>query len=246
MAGLRFLSLQHSPLGGETHLPAWARARGHAWRSMIVPQTPRLPAHDSIDCLVVMGGPMSAWDEGRYAWLGPEKRLIESMLRARKPVLGICLGAQLLADVLGARTYRGERQEIGWFSVQATGESASDPVGRCLPATFETFLWHADSFEVPDGALHLARSAVFESQAFRYGSALALQFHLEVRRDWVARIASRDAAQLVPGASVQGAERILCASDALYRTNNRLLDRLLDAWMGAVGDLDSGIAHART
>jgi GMP synthase (glutamine-hydrolysing) len=204
---------------------------------MIVPQLPELPAHGDIDCLVLMGGPMSAWEEDKHAWLGVEKRLIESMLRAGKPVLGICLGAQLLADVLGARTYRGERQEIGWFRVEATLEAARDPVGRCLPDSFETFLWHADSFDLPEGALHLARTAVFERQAFRYGSALALQFHLEVRPDWVARIASRDAGQLVPGASVQGLERILSATDDLYRANNRLLDQLLDAWMNAVGGL---------
>jgi GMP synthase (glutamine-hydrolysing) len=177
---------------------------------------------------------MSAWEEDKYAWLTAEKRLIGAMLRAGKPVLGVCLGAQLLADVLGVRTYRGERQEVGWLPVEALPECAGDPVGRCLPASFETFLWHADSFDLPAGALHLARSAVFEVQAFRHASALALQFHLEVRRDWVARIATRDAAQLVPGASVQGLERILGAPDALYRANNRILDRLLDSWM-AVG-----------
>jgi GMP synthase-like glutamine amidotransferase len=200
---------------------------------MIVPQSPALPELQSLDCLVVMGGPMSAWEEDRYRWLRAEKRLIESMIREDKPVLGICLGAQLVAQVLGARAYRGDIPEIGWFAVQATRESADHPVGRCLPDAFETFLWHADSFDLPEGAVHLARSTVFEHQAFAYGSALALQFHLEARPDWVGRIAARDARQLVPGPSVQGLERILSAPPAVYRDNNRLMDRLLDAWMGA-------------
>jgi GMP synthase-like glutamine amidotransferase len=181
---------------------------------------------------------MSAWDDRKYAWLGAEKRLIESMISAARPVLGICLGAQLVASVLGARTYRGHRPEIGWFRVEATPESSDHPAGRCLPAAFQTFLWHEDSFDLPAGAVRLARSAHFEQQAFSYGSALGLQFHLEVRPDWVGRIASRDARQLVPGPSVQGLERILAARDGLYAANNRLMDRLLDAWLASVvGDL---------
>jgi GMP synthase-like glutamine amidotransferase len=184
--------------------------------------------------LVVMGGPMSAWDDDKHPWLRDEKRLIDAMMRSGRPVLGICLGAQLVADVLGARTYRGDRPEIGWLPVEATRESAADPVGRQLPAAFETFLWHADSFDLPRGAVPLARSAQFEQQGFVCGSALALQFHLEVRADWVERIARRDAEQLVPSPSVQGLDAILSAPADLYAANNGLMDRLLDAWIASV------------
>jgi GMP synthase-like glutamine amidotransferase len=197
----------------------------------VVPEIANLPDPADIDCLMVMGGPMSAWDDGKYPWMRAEKDLIETMVRLGKPVLGVCLGAQLLAAVLGARTYRGEREEIGWFQVESTDSSRGDPVGNCLPKTFETFLWHGDSFDLPEGATHLARSETFAHQAFRCGSALALQFHLEARPDWVKRIAARDADQLTPSGSVQTVDRILSTPESVYRTNNRLMDRLLDAWM---------------
>jgi GMP synthase-like glutamine amidotransferase len=174
---------------------------------------------------------MSAWDEEAHPWLEGEKRLIEAVIDAGRPVLGICLGAQLLADVLGARIYRGSHREIGWFEVRATRDAAADPVGGCLPDAFETFLWHGDSFDLPDGAVHLAGSAAFAHQAFRWRRVLALQFHLEVRPDWVQRIAGRDAAQLLPMQHVQPVEQILARPESLYRANNAVMDRVLDAWL---------------
>jgi len=200
---------------------------------MIVPEGPELPAADEVDCLVVMGGPMSAWDDGKFPWMLAEKRLMASMIQQGKPLLGICLGAQMIAAVLGARTFRGDQQEIGWFQVESVVAAAGDAVGRCLPGAFETFLWHGDSFDIPYGAVHLARSETFQHQAFVYGSALALQFHLEVRPDWVRRIAARDVGQLISAGSVQGLKRILSVPDDIYRANNRLMDRLLDAWITA-------------
>jgi GMP synthase-like glutamine amidotransferase len=104
---MRIHCLQHSRLGGEIYLPIWAAERAHQWTSSIVPSAPLLPARDDLDCLVVLGGPMSAWEEARHPWLTAEKRLLETLIEAGKPILGICLGAQLLADVLGARTYAG-------------------------------------------------------------------------------------------------------------------------------------------
>lgn len=233
---MRILCLQHSNLGGETHLPDWARARGHGWSSLVVPKCRSLPGPGELDCLVVMGGPMSAWDDDQHPWMRAEKRLVGCMIESGKPVLGVCLGAQLVAAVLGARTYRGAHQEIGWFHVEPTADAVRHPVGCCLPNHFETFLWHGDSFDLPEGAVQLARSDAFEQQAFVYASALALQFHLEVRPDWVRRIASRDADQLVESRFVQGRDGILGAPEALYRANNRLMDRLLDAWL-AVGEM---------
>lgn len=226
--------LQHSHLGGEIYLPTWAAEKGHDWAYSIVPAVPSLPAPEDFDCLVVLGGPMSAWDDGKHPWLTAEKRLLEAVIAAEKPILGICLGAQLLADVLGARTYAGRYKEIGWQRVAATAESRANPVGAILPDAFETFLWHGDSFDIPQGAAHIARSAAFESQAFVWERALALQFHLEVRPDWVRRIAGRDAGELAESDYVQSLETILGKPDDLYRANNALMERLLDCWLKAV------------
>jgi GMP synthase-like glutamine amidotransferase len=228
---MRIHCLHHSHLGGEIYLPVWAAEKGYRWTSSVVPAVPSLPAPDDLDCLMVLGGPMSAWEEDRHPWLTAEKRLLEALIVAGKPILGICLGAQLLADVLGARTYAGAHKEIGWQRVEATPESRAHPVGAVLPDAFETFLWHADSFDIPDGATHMAWSAAYASQAFVRERVLALQFHLEVRPDWVRRIATRDIAELVQSAHVQSLQTVLGKPANLYRSNNAIMERLLDRWL---------------
>ncbi|MCG6862476.1 MAG: type 1 glutamine amidotransferase [Chromatiaceae bacterium] len=228
---MRIHCLLHSHLGGEIYLPIWAAQKGYLWTSSVVPSVPSLPTPDDLDCLVVLGGPMSAWEEEKYPWLTAEKRLLECLIEAGKPILGICLGAQLVADVLGARTYIGMHKEIGWHLVEATTESRIHPVGAVLPSSFETFLWHGDSFDIPDGATQIARSAAFESQAFVWNRVLALQFHLEVRPDWVGRITARDAGELVDSGFVQSLDTILGKPQELYRLNNAIMERLLDRWL---------------
>lgn len=228
---VRIRCLLHSALGGTLHFPFWARQRGHEWLDIMAPDAVRLPTLADTDCLVVLGGPMSAWEDEQHPWLSTEKRLIEAFIAAGRPVLGICLGAQLLAEVLGARTYRGPRPEIGWFAVEATRESQAHQLGELLPARFKTFLWHSDTFDIPAGAVHLARSTAYPHQAFAWERVLALQFHLETRPDWVEQIVVRDKDQLVPNQTVQSAAAILATAGRVYHANNRLLERLLDRWL---------------
>ncbi len=101
----------------------WAARHGHSWECTVVPRADELPPQSALDCLVVLGGPMSVWQETRFPWLRKEKEYLERLITAGTPVLGICLGAQLVADVLGARTYRGPHSEVGWFSVESTPEA---------------------------------------------------------------------------------------------------------------------------
>jgi len=231
----RLQCLIHSTLGGEIHLPVWARKRGYEWSETLVPEAVRLPTPADADCLVILGGPMSAWDDRGHPWLRAERRTIERFVAAGRPVFGVCLGAQILAQILGARTYRGPRSEIGWFQVAATPESRQNAVGRVLPDRFEAFLWHGDTFDIPQGAVHLAESAAFPHQAFSWQSVLALQFHLEVRRDWVERLSRRDSAQLAVSETVQSAEALLGMPGAVYRESNLLMERLLDRWLAEAG-----------
>jgi GMP synthase (glutamine-hydrolysing) len=139
-----------------------------------------LPDWREFPAIVVMGGPMGAYDESDHAWLVEEKRLLREAVEADVPVWGVCLGAQLLAAALGARVYRGEHPEVGLLPVELTSEAAADPVFAGAPASFPTLQWHGDSFDLPDGAKLLASSPAFPNQAFRVGRSYGLQFHLEV------------------------------------------------------------------
>ncbi len=217
-----------------TYFPTWAASHGHSWECSLVPERGALPSLSEADCLVVMGGPMSAWEEGRHPWLSEEKRYLEKFIGAGKPVLGVCLGAQLIAEVLGARVYRGPHQEIGWFPVESTPEASQTWLGDTLPARFETFLWHGDTFELPDGAVRVARSVAYENQGFVWNRVMALQFHLEVRPEWVRMLVQRDGDQLVESAHVQSAKTVLGRPESLYQHNNVLIATLLKQWLESV------------
>lgn len=222
--------LQHTPTPARTYLPDWAQANGHSWRSSVVPAE-GLPDLAEVDCLVVLGGPMSAWDEAEHPWLREEKGYLARFAASGKPLLGVCLGAQLLSEVMGGRVYPGPHKEIGWHPVEASAESGETWLRGLLPARFETFLWHGDSFEIPPGAVRIAGSRAFPNQGFIRERVLALQFHLEVRPEWVRFLTARDAEELVGAGFVQDAETVLNWPLAAYRANNQLLDRILRRWL---------------
>ncbi len=139
-----------------------------------------LPDWRAYGAVVVMGGAMGAGEEAQHPWLVPEKRLIAAAVAAGLPYLGVCLGAQLLAASLGARVSVARQAELGVLSVQLTPAAAEDPVFAGLPAAFETLQWHRETYELPAGAVQLARSQDCEQQAFALGRAYGVQFHLEV------------------------------------------------------------------
>jgi GMP synthase (glutamine-hydrolysing) len=155
-------------------------ARGIPFDRVLPNSSPQLPDWRRYAGMVVMGGPMGAYDDARYPWLQPEKQLIAQAVRAGKPYWGVCLGAQLLAASLGAAVSAGPRPELGVMPVELTAAAAEDPVFAGAPPTFPTLQWHGDTFELPDGAVQLARSQLYEQQAFVLDRAYALQFHLEV------------------------------------------------------------------
>jgi GMP synthase (glutamine-hydrolysing) len=147
---------------------------------VLLDEDEQLPDWRPYAAIVVMGGAMGAYDEQRYVWLAPEKRLIAEAVRAGRPAWGVCLGAQLLAASLGAHVAPGPRPELGVLPVELTPAAREDPVFAAAPQSFSTLQWHGDTYELPPGAVQLARSALFEQQAFVVDRAYALQFHLEV------------------------------------------------------------------
>jgi GMP synthase (glutamine-hydrolysing) len=155
-------------------------ARRVAFTRVLLDEDEELPDWRAYAGIVAMGGAMSVNDEAGHSWLVAEKRLIAEAVAAGAPYWGVCLGAQLLAASLGARVSRGERAELGVLPVQLTAAAAQDPVFAGAPASFQTLQWHGETYELPPGAVQLARSRDYEQQAFVVGRAYALQFHLEV------------------------------------------------------------------
>jgi GMP synthase-like glutamine amidotransferase len=168
----------------------------------------RLPDWRDVDLIVAMGGPMSVNDEDEHPWLVEEKRLIREAVQAGVGYWGACLGVQLLASALGARVYAGAVPEVGVLPVTLTDEAMDDPVLGGLPRELPSLQWHGDTFDLPDGAVLLARSPAYPHQAFRYGrAAYGVQFHVEVTGDIARRWAE------VP-AYVDSLERTLGAGAA--------------------------------
>jgi GMP synthase-like glutamine amidotransferase len=143
----------------------------------------RIPAWREFAAIVAMGGPMSANDDAELPWLRDEKEFVAEAVRAGAPFWGVCLGVQLLAASLGARVYAGDEPEVGVLPVELTEDGTRDPVFSALPPTVPSLQWHGDTFDLPAGAVRLARSAAYPNQAFRYENAYGVQFHLEVSRE---------------------------------------------------------------
>jgi GMP synthase (glutamine-hydrolysing) len=174
------LVLQHLPCEPPGAYEDELRERGLAMHRVFVDRCAQVPDWRPYAGIVAMGGPMGAYDDVAHPWLGAEKRLIADAVRSGKPYWGVCLGAQLLAASLGARVAPGPRPELGMLPVQLTAQAAQDPVFAGAPSSFSALQWHGDTYELPAAAVQLARSQLYEQQAFALGRAYALQFHLEV------------------------------------------------------------------
>lgn len=163
--------------------------------------------------LVIMGGPMGVYETGRFPHLRAEMKLIEAAMREAIPILGVCLGSQLLAATLGAHVYPGTRKEIGWYDIRVSDAAKADTLFRGTADSFTAFHWHGDVFELPQGAVSLASSKITEHQGFRYGnSAYGLLFHLEVKRSQIDTIVRTFHEELL-GAGIDS-EPILADADA--------------------------------
>jgi len=189
-------------------------------------EDPTLPEQNGLDLIIAMGGPMSANDETTLPWLRPEKQFIKDAVEQGVPVLGVCLGAQLIAAALGARVYASPVKEVGWFPIEGTPGMADS---FSFPAKCTVFHWHGETFDLPAGAVRLARSAACANQAFQIGRhVIGLQFHLETTPETAGAIIDNCGGELTPGGPyIQTASELRKEPAAAYAGINSLMEKVL-------------------
>lgn len=220
---MRIHYLQHVPFEGLASIEQWATNKDYILSATKFYNGDTLPSVDHLDWVMVMGGPMNIYENDKYPWLTWEKHFIEEAIKKNKIVIGICLGSQLIADVLGSKVYKGQEKEIGWYPIQMTTEAQNYPVFASFPASFPVFHWHGDTFDLPPGTVRLAYSEVCANQAFIYGDrVLALQFHLESTQDSVRQIIENCASELVTGKYIQKPEEMLAWDDDFSNINTAM------------------------
>lgn len=224
---MRVHYIQHVPFEGPGAISRWAERAGAVITGTKVYAGDPLPEPAETDLLVVLGGPMSVNEEGAYPWLRAEKEFLRHVIGGGHAVVGICLGAQLIASAMGARVYPNKEKEVGWFPVSGVREFGRS-VFR-MPESFEPFHWHGETFDLPEGAVPLARSAACEHQAFQFGEwVIGTQFHLESTPESVRALVDHCAGDLVPAPFVQSREQILGADERQYRLIHPLLHGALE------------------
>ncbi|HCR11774.1 MAG TPA: type 1 glutamine amidotransferase [Solidesulfovibrio sp.] len=227
---MRLHAFYHVPFEDVGSIKPWAAAKGHELTStsFFADETP--PQVADYDMLVVMGGPMGVYDEKDHPWLAGEKKAIEAAVAAEKPVLGICLGAQLVSVVLGGSVTKNPVPEIGWFKVEMTPQGLDESVFAGFPQSYYAFHWHGDTFSIPPDAVHAASSAACANQAFVYNHrVVGLQFHLETQPFGMQNLIKHCAADVaLPGPTVQHPKQMHAGREA-FKDIQALMHRLCDA-----------------
>lgn len=225
---MRLHYLQHVPFEDLANIKLWATHKGHSVSRTLLFDDEKLPPTSDFDCLIIMGGPMNIYEEKKYPWLIREKRFIEETITNKKTVLGICLGAQLIADVLGGMVYKNKYKEIGWYPVLLTKEAKKSSVFHKLPKRFPAFHWHGDTFKLPSGCIRIAESDGCANQAFEYNRrVIGLQFHLESSIESINQLILNCSDELIEGRYIQTSDQIL-SNESNVREINGIMNLLLD------------------
>ncbi|MBV5280964.1 MAG: type 1 glutamine amidotransferase [Paludibacter sp.] len=225
---LKIHTLQHVQFEGLGCIEQWIAKKGHSVNYTRLYDKPQFPTLNEFDWLIVMGGPMGVYDEAIYPWLREEKEFIRQAIESGKTVVGICLGSQLIAEVLGAKVYPNKQKEIGWFDIHKTEFAKRDPLLEQLEEEFIVFHWHGDTFDLPAESERLFSSAVCLNQAFLYKKkVLGLQFHFEVTPHTLKEMIENGRNELVEDKTIQSATKILEQTN-YFESNNQKMFRILD------------------
>lgn len=225
---MKIQCLQHTAFEGPGNLESWAKAKGHKFSKTILYYEEDLPKMDDFDLVFILGGPMSVNDTKEYTWLNAEKTFIKEAIKNDKAVVGICLGAQLIAEALGSKVIKAGHKEIGWYPVQLTPDAKSSLVFGSFPQKFTAFHWHGETFKTPSAAIKLAKSAACEDQAFEFNKkVVGIQFHLEFTDDGINRIIKNCREDMDGGKFVMKEAELKSRNEYLAETRG-LMDRMLD------------------
>ncbi|MBS0027892.1 type 1 glutamine amidotransferase [Chitinophaga sp. 22321] len=220
---------QHVPFEGLSCIEDWASKGNHKVTHTRWYESIDAAALDAAGWLIIMGGPMAVYEQDQYAWMTAEITLIREAIAQNKKVLGICLGAQLIAAALDANVYPHTQTEIGWFPLDLSFQEQAAPMQKVFPQHFSTFHFHGDTFDVPAGATRFAASAACSHQAFIYGDrVIGLQFHMEFTPESLTDILNACATSIDAGGPfIQSREKIQ-QYNSLLKQNNDIMYRLLD------------------
>jgi len=218
---MRLHYLQHVPFENPGSILMWAKANGHVITNTQLYNNESLPRQQDFDWLVVMGGPMNIYEEEKYPWLAAEKAFIGEAVTAGKVIIGLCLGGQLIADVIGGQVTKNPYQEIGWFPIRLRAEARLSPLFSFFPAEPVVFQWHGDTFSVlPAEAQIIAESDACKHQAFIYKKRVfGFQYHLENTSVIIADLVENCRAEMIPDGYVQTPEELLAHPEYIKQNN---------------------------
>ena len=225
-------SLEHVHFENTAGLSPLLASNGFKLNQSALYNSEPLPEIDDFELLIIMGGPMGVHDEDKFSWLKPEKVFIEKCISAKKKIIGICLGAQLLADVFGAKVYSNKYKEIGWHKVRLTGDSKKSRLFKDFPDEFTPFHWHGDTFDIPSGCIRTSESEVCANQSFVFDDRIiALQFHLESTQESIKNLIKYSGEDIMDSPYIQNPDLMLKSSEEKCLENNKLLDKLLNNFL---------------
>ncbi|MDH4200378.1 MAG: type 1 glutamine amidotransferase [Spirochaetia bacterium] len=228
---MNFYCLTHVPFEGPENIQNWAWEHHHNFVTAKSYEY-EFPDINSFDVLVSMGGPMSANDDSIYPWLVEEKKLIEKAISHNKKFIGICLGAQIAANVLGAQVKPNYEKEIGWFDVELTAEGRSHCKLVNVPDTFSVFHWHGETFDIPHKAIHLMQSAGCTNQGFIYNECvLGLQFHIELTSDGLITMMENSLEDMTSGKYIQTESEIRKMTKPMVQKTMPIFNEIMNSFL---------------